>query len=146
MAKSNSRSACRHTQQNSLHRFMLSTRSRLSSFSFRSRWFYKLKIDRDKNKCLDKDMTENLDKFQSKLMNKYCRTPLLLDCRKPDGRICECLSICGPTMCADSTIPFYLAVSRRLACGGWGKRYWSWYYYHPPWQLLRLQMYSADGT
>ena len=40
------------------------------------------------------------------------------------------VSVCLPTC------PFYLAVSGRLTCGGWGKRYWSCYYYHLPWQLL----------
>ena len=49
--------------------------------------------------------------------------------------VCLCVYIYVVSVCLP-TCPFYLAVSGRLTCGGWGKRYWSCYYYHLPWQLL----------
>ena len=48
--------------------FPLSTGSRRSSFSFRSRKFYRPKmiLDRDTNKCYYNDITKYLDKYRNK--------------------------------------------------------------------------------
>ena len=46
--------------------------------------------------------------------------------------------------CADSRNPFYLTFCGRLACGGWGRRYWSCNKLASR-KLLRLHMCSADG-
>ena len=75
----------------------------------------------------------------------YCGTPLLLNCCRLYWCVCKYIHICSLRMCADLTAPFNLIISGRLASVGWGKRYWSTYYCHQPWQLLRLHMCCACG-